>query len=62
MTLYCTYSADGIKEIIGTINPHLHKNLAECEMMLGGFQHYWYKYNIAEKRITHMTLNSLLHT
>ena len=35
--------------------------LTKYEMMLGGNNPHWYKDNIMERRITHMTLNSLLY-
>ena len=56
IALYGTYSSESIKEIIESIN-HLHKNLAKDERMLGGRQPNWYKDNIMERRIAHMTLN-----
>ena len=60
MTLYGTYSADSIEEIIDAIN-HSHKNVTKFEKMLGGSLPYWYKNSIMKRRITHITLNSLLY-
>ena len=59
MTLYGTYSADSIEEIVDPIK-HIH-NLTKYEKMLAGKQPYWYKENIMERRITHMIPSSLLY-
>ena len=39
---------------------HLHKNVAKHEKLVGGSQPYWYKDNIKERRINHMSFNNLL--
>ena len=55
MTLYGTYNAYSFKEIVDAIN-HLHKHLTIYEKMLGGSQPYWYRDNIIERGIGHLTL------
>ena len=60
MTLYGTYSADSIEEIVDVIN-HLYENLTKHDKILGGSHPKWYKENIMERRVAHMALNSLLY-
>ena len=60
MTLCGTYGGDSIKEIVEALN-HSHQNLTIYEKMLGHSQPYWYKDNILERRITHMTPSTLLY-
>ena len=60
MTLYGTYSADSIEDIVDSIN-HLHKNLTNYEKMLGSSQPYWHKDNILERKIVCMIFNNLLY-
>ena len=54
MTLYGTYSATSIEEIVNAIN-HVHKNITKYEKMLSGRQPY------LERRNPHMIPNSLLY-
>ena len=58
MTLYGTCSADSIKEVLDAIK-HIHNSLKTYKQILGGSQLYWYKDDIMERRITHLSLNSL---
>ena len=60
MTLYGTYIADSIEEIVGVIN-QLHKTLTKSEKMLGGREPYWYEDSMMVRRITYMILNSSLY-
>ena len=57
ITLYGTYNANSIDEILDVIN-YLHKKLSKYERIISGRQCYRYKGSILERIIAHTILNS----
>ena len=60
MTLYGTYSANSIGDIVDAIN-QLHKNISYHEKIITGKIHHWYMKNDCEWRIHSIVHNSLLY-